>query len=155
MKAEVLGSLNPKLAGLPAKDIRRMEQRPWWGDVEPIGIGPQEQCYQALLSFALEYGLKPKMRPIYQSYCILPIAGSVGWHSDPGIGLILNWLIHETPVGRKGDYHPMQLIYPNGAIDVSPSQVFLFNGNQGHAWYSNNRCTLVQMTVTKTRSRKT
>jgi len=154
MKAEILGSLHPKLAGLTAKDIRRMEQRAWMGDVSPISIGPSNQCYQTLLGFALEHRLRPKIRRMYQNNCILPLAGSVGWHTDEGIGLILNWIIHKTSLSRKVDPNDMQLIYPNGAIDVRLGDVFLFNGNQGHAWCSNNRCTLVQMTVIKTRLKR-
>ncbi len=155
MKAELLGWINPKLAGIPAKKLLEIERRSWLGDVEPLDLETPSDCYQALLKHALQHDLKPSPVPHYNDKCILPLAGSVGWHHDDGMGLLLSWLIHESQLSRKEHASDKQLIYPGGAIDVRVGDVFLFNANKGHAWYSNSRCTLAQMTVTKTRSRKT
>jgi hypothetical protein len=154
MKAEILGCIAPTESGLTPKEIARLENQAYMGDVCPLGIGPELKAYGVLRDFAVENGFKLVHRPMFTNNCILPLAGSVGWHKDEGIGLILNWVLHETPHQRNVCRHRMQLIYSNGAIEVAPGHVFVFNGNQGHAWHSNSRCVLVQMTVAKVRSKK-
>jgi hypothetical protein len=154
MKAEILGYIAPTESGLTPKEITRLENQAYMGDVDPLTISPDLKSYGILRDFAIENGFKPVYRPMFANNCILPLAGGVGWHKDEGIGLILNWVLHETPHKQDVCRHNMQLIYPNGAIDVAPGHVFVFNGNQGHAWHSNSRCVLVQMTVAKMRSKK-
>ena len=105
-------------------------------------------------------GFKPRRSELYGSGSILPIVGSIGLHTDPGLGNVLCWLLYSdfpshicqhrgmTSTGSYQRPKP-ELITSHGSLTVSQGEFFVFNANNGHAWVSNTRCVLAQIPVSK------
>jgi hypothetical protein len=164
MKPQILGWLSPsKGFTKESKDSidRLLNTRSrWLGDVDPIGVARDHEYMKKLLEFGAGFSLKYKSQSLYTGPCFLPLHGSVGWHHDEGIGHLLNWIISiENLSGtdlNSSDY-PCLLAQSGGKVwqieGLREGDIFIFNGNLGHAWFSNNSCLLVQTTVSVGRTR--
>jgi hypothetical protein len=87
---------------------------------------------------------------------VIPVLGSVGWHEDPGLGTVLNWVVHIEVLNgyRTYDFDRAELLTKHGSLGLKPGGVFLFDANQGHAWLSNCACVILQATVAIPRGHK-
>jgi hypothetical protein len=105
-------------------------------------------------------GFKPRKSALYGSGSIIPIVGSIGLHTDPGLGKVLCWLLYSDfpshicqhkGMTSNGSYlRPKpELITSHGSLQISQGAIFVFNANNGHAWVSNTRCVLAQIPVSK------
>jgi hypothetical protein len=106
-------------------------------------------------------GFKPRRSKLYGSGSILPIVGSIGLHTDPGLGNLLCWLLYSDVPSHICQHKGMtsngshlrpgkpELITSHGSLTVSQGEFFVFNANNGHAWVSNTRCVLAQIPVSK------
>jgi hypothetical protein len=80
------------------------------------------------------------------------LKGSSSWHTDEGLGLLLNWMVYY-------DRHSFQIAsglrFPTlitedcslNAVEIGLGDVFVFNANRGHAWVSNWDCAFLQIPV--------
>lgn len=163
MKAQLLGKLNIETVPLSdrkaAKKLTIRDQK-WLGEVEPIGLSVKNPYIQTLLDFGAEHGFKYKECHLYVGACLLPLDGSVLWHDDSGIGHILCWVIEVqklgSSLGLSRDTPALlsthkQKVHQLDGLKVG--DVFVFNGDYGHAWLSNESCVLVQVTVSAPRAR--
>lgn len=103
-------------------------------------------------TIADEYELKYRDISLYTGTCVLPLACSTGWHTDNGLGLLLNWLIGLRDIDGFVDLARPQLVTRNTVLDLEVGDIFVFNANVGHAWISNSACLLVQMPVSVKKS---
>lgn len=158
MKATILGKLDPKVIPVSdrqvARSLCRRSDKRWLGEVEPIGLEIDNPYMQALLGFAAKFGFKYKPNDLYTGPCLLPLDGTVLWHDDGGIGHILNWVLEVKAYG--GNFAtsrdtPALLSQYCGKVNqidsLDAGTVFVFNGDVGHAWLSNESCVLAQVTV--------
>jgi hypothetical protein len=112
--------------------------------------GNNDPLIAKLLDVGQEHGLAFKEQSCYTGSSYLPIRGSVPWHNDSGIGLLLNWLVMSANLEGYKDcmYHnDCHLLTRHGQLEIKVGDIFVFNGNIGHAWISNSQCMLVQSTV--------
>ena len=162
MKAQILGNLSldviqPKVRQSIKRS--RVRSRVLLGEVEPIGLGRDHPCIKVLLDFGRMHGFKFKEVPLYGSAAFLPLDGSVPWHYDSGIGHLLCWLIDINSLGPSlgaANYTPALLSMHDRKIieldGLRVGDVFVFNGDYGHAWLSNESCLLTQVTVSAPRA---
>jgi hypothetical protein len=162
MKAQLLGKLDIK--AVPVQDRKAAKKltirdKKWPGEVEPIGLSVKNPYIQALLDFGAEHGFKYKECHLYTGACLLPLDGSVLWHDDSGIGHILCWVIEVEKFGSSFAFSRdtpallsthKQKVHQLDRLKVG--DVFVFNGDYGHAWLSNESCVLVQVTVSAPRA---
>jgi hypothetical protein len=97
-----------------------------------------------LKELAHSWGYKPRVSRIDGKGAFVPISGSAGWHTDPGLGTLLSWVVWATPAKN-----PPQLITSHGGLFVDKGDIFVFNANKGHAWISNTCCVMAQIPVSK------
>lgn len=157
MKPQILGQINPQLE-VPGYNEnffseifdRRMS---WLGDVDPIGVEPTNKYLKKLMEFGEECGLSYRKQDYYTGPCFLPLRGSTGWHKDEGIGHLLCWVLHQDHFHESmTPLEPSALLCQSGGKVIQLERlkvgdVFIFNGNCGHAWISNENCVLAQITV--------
>ena len=98
-----------------------------------------------LKELAHSWGHKPRVSRIDGEGSFVPINRSVGWHTDPGLGTLLSWLVWATSTESPTP----QLITSHGGLFIRKGDIFIFNANKGHAWFSNTRCVLAQIPVSK------
>jgi hypothetical protein len=153
MKPHVLKNIQidfqwPEIANAVREDLGN--GRPYLGEIEPQAAGNNDPLIAKLLDVGQEHGLAFKEQSWYTGSSYLPIRGSVPWHNDSGIGLLLNWLVMSANLGGYKDcmYHnDCHLLTRHGQLEIKVGDIFVFNGNIGHAWISNSQCMLVQTTV--------
>jgi hypothetical protein len=150
----IVGRLDPVNAGFRKADYRRLLKDIYPGDVDPLTLEVNHKAYQKLLAYAELNGFKRREVSLYNPQSLLPIVGSVGWHSDEHMGLVLSWILYEEPLIPQKDSYTMQLITRRKALDLVPGQVFLFNANADHTWISNYKCIMAQLTVSYDRSKR-
>jgi hypothetical protein len=150
----IVGRLDPVNAGFRKADYRRLLKDIYPGDVDPLTLEVENKAYQELLGYANLKGLKRRKVTLYNPQSLLPIVGSVGWHSDQYMGLVLSWILYKEPLISQKDSYTMQLITRRKALDLGPGQVFLFNADADHAWVSNYKCIMAQLTVSYDKSKK-
>jgi hypothetical protein len=155
MKPFILGNRQPfgptvhlikKARILSAHDI-------YLGGVDPCALPIGDPSTEPMFEEGKNYNYFYRDQDNYTGLSYLPLQGSVGWHTDFGIGLLLNWLVSEKQInGHKEDtYSCPQLITKHGALDLKVGDIFIFNGNLGHAWISNKKCLLLQSPVSARR----
>ena len=132
----------------------------WLGEVEPIALSLDNPYMMALLNFGAKHGFKYRKTCIYTGPCLLPLDGTVLWHKDSGIGHLLCWVLEVRGFGRSFDksrHTPALLSQTGGKVEqlesLVPGAVFVFNGDVGHAWLSNESCCLAQVTVEPVRAK--
>jgi hypothetical protein len=162
MKPKKLGWLDPAI--IPSQDrktakIVSSSSRRYFGDVDPVGLPTSNPYMKELLKFGAKHGLKYRPSRYYTGPCLLPIHGSVLWHDDAGIGYILNWVVEVNKISRSITENlstPSLLsVFKREIIQIEslrPGDIFIFNGNVGHAWQSNESCLLAQVTVSVPRA---
>jgi hypothetical protein len=96
MKPHVLRNIQidfqwPEIANAVREDLGN--GKPYLGEIEPQAAGNNDPLIAKLLDVGQECGLTFKKQSWYTGNAYLPIRGSVPWHSDSGIGLLLNWLV--------------------------------------------------------------
>ena len=163
MKAKVLGKLDPKIISKADREIAKSLQTrttKWLGEVEPIALSLTNPYMMALLDFGAKYGFKYKETRLYTGPCLLPLDGTVLWHDDSGIGHLLCWVLEVRKFGRSFDESrntPALLSQTGREVEqlesLVPGTVFVFNGDVGHAWLSNESCLLAQVTVSPIRGK--
>lgn len=157
MKPQILGQINPQLEVQGYKEsffTEILDRRSnWFGDVDPIGTSPREGFLKKLVDFGEEHGLRYRKQAYYTGPCYLPLRGSVGWHTDEGIGHLLNWVLYREDYSESvNSLEPPCLLCQSAGKMIQLERlkvgdVFIFNGNYGHAWISNESCVLAQVTV--------
>jgi len=98
-----------------------------------------------LETVSINGGFRPRQSKRIGKGELFPVAGSLGWHKDPGHGLVLStlmWVSSKT-VGA------IQLITSHGGLTLREGDFFVFDANKGHAWVSNARCVIAQIPVSK------
>ena len=124
------------------------------GEVDPMAVGQDDPLLVRLLQVGNDHGLSYKHQHFYVGSSYLPINGSVPWHEDQGIGLVLNWMVHSMDLEGYQDslnHNRCHLLTRHGQLQIGVGDIFVFNGNVGHAWISNSKCMLVQTTVSASR----
>ena len=127
------------------------------GEVDPQAVRNDDPLIAKLLDVGQEHGLVFKQQGWFTGSSYLPIRGSVPWHDDSGIGLLLNWLVKSKDlVGYKDclSHNDCHLLTRHGQLEIKVGDIFVFNGNIGHAWVSNSQCMLVQTPVKAIRNTK-
>ena len=168
MKPQVLDNIQidfqwPEIAAKVEKELDKDDV--YLGEIKPQSARNDDPLIAKLLDVGKEHGLvyrKQNFYPgssyvFYPSSSYLPIRGSVPWHDDDGIGLLLNWLVASRDLhGYKDnlDYNKCHLLTKHGQLRVQVGDIFVFNGNIGHAWVSNSQCVLVQTRVSASRKKK-
>lgn len=156
MKPRILGNINPRAGFIPKESIKTadrlfLEHSDSLGNVEPIGLPQDDPHIKALLGFGHEHNLFYRKQEFYTGSCFLPLHGSVGLHDDMGIGHILCWVLRmEDFEGKCSEWGPCLLVLHGGKpLEIQPRRgdVFIFDGNRQHAWFSNESCLLAQATV--------
>ncbi len=129
---------------------RNWEEMVEVGQVESYLASLDEWDFPALARLANAAGYVPCQTVIYASASFILCNGSIKWHTDPGCGVNVAYL-----VGNGGSIYPLpELITKHGALEVSPGDVFVFNTDQGHAWLSHDVFVLASITVKRKRSPK-
>ncbi len=128
------------------------------GEVDPIvdspGISPTAQT---LIAVAKNYNLEPNLNiKRYSVRSFLPLSGSVGWHNDKGLGLILSWVLFETDLtGFKVETPRSMLLMTNSTrLKLRTGDIFIFNADAEHAWMSNTTCLLYQIAVKQVKTKQ-
>jgi hypothetical protein len=162
MKAQLLGTLDIKTVPVEDREIAKkltIRGSKWLGDVDPIALSSDNPFIKALLDFGASRGFKYKECRLYLGLCLLPLNGTVLWHDDNGIGHILCWVIEVQKFGRSlipSRDTPALLSIHDRKVEqldnLKVGDVFVFNGDYGHAWLSNESCVLVQVTVSAPRA---
>jgi hypothetical protein len=145
----------PEIAVAVAQDID--DGTPYLGEVDPQGVSDSDPLIVKLLDIGKEYGLIFEKQNFYTGSSYLPLRGSVPWHNDDGIGLLLNWIVASKNLEGYTDslsHNACHLLTRHGQLEIKAGDIFVFNGNAGHAWISNSQCMLVQTTVKATRSKR-
>jgi len=98
-----------------------------------------------LETVSINGGFRPRQSKRIGKGELFPVAGSAGWHEDPGHGLVLStlMLVSSKTVGA------IQLITSHGGLTLREGDFFVFDANRGHAWVSNARCVIAQIPVSK------
>jgi len=138
----------PEIAVAVAEEIDN--GTPYLGEVDPQGASDNDPLITKLLDIGKEYGLILKKQSFYTGSSYTPVRGSVPWHNDNGIGLLLNWLVASKDLAGYKDclsHNDCHLLTRHGQLEIKTGDIFVFNGNIGHAWISNSQCMLVQTTV--------
>lgn len=168
MKPQVLDNIQidfqwPKIASAVMEELDSCESRirrgggAYLGEVDPQAVRNDDPLIAKLLDVGREHGLVFRQQGWYMCSSYLPIRGSVPWHDDSGIGLLLNWLVKSKDlVGYKDclSHNDCHLLTRHGQLEITVGDIFVFNGNIGHAWVSNSQCMLVQTSVKAIRNTK-
>jgi hypothetical protein len=155
MKPSILGRIDPScLKSCYRKQLRQQHLirhgSVYLGDVDPKAIGFDEPVAQQLLKIVDEYDFKQSETYLYTGLCLMPLFGSVGWHNDEGLGLVLNWVIDSLELpGCVSDLtlNEGEITGRDYRLNVGLGDVFVFNASVGHAWISNKRTLLAQVPV--------
>ena len=155
MKPAVLTRQTPNNRKQIAEYIKQLKSSEL-GEVEPKTVEIENEFIQELLYLGSTHAnLKYKPCTHYSSPSILLLKGSVGMHDDHGMGLLLNWVLKVNNLSRSPwSSHGPELITKQGCLEIREGDVFVFDANKDHAWLSNDRCLLAQVTVKKTRKVK-
>ena len=151
MRAQILRNIKPP-EGCPTGTWRSDSL----GDIEPLSPDPSFPAVKTLEQVAQESKLTLRDSAFYDMRSVMTIAGSVGRHEDPRLGLVLNWILEvkNLPGYEDSSWKPAQLIAGGKALDLREGDIFIFNADRPHAWVSNSVCTLLQIMVAKKRVRK-
>lgn len=158
MKPMILGSLNP-LKGMPkeAKKAVLSSRSSLLGEVFPTELPASNPYIRKLLAFADDCNFTYRKQNWYTGSCVTPLAGTIPWHVDEGIGLLLCWLVSNRKFRGlpANEINPMLLSWYNRRVevvdDIKVGDVFIFDGSKHHAWESNSHCILIQTTVKRKR----
>lgn len=145
----------PEIAKAVKEDLDN--GRTYLGEVDPQAARNDDPLIAKLLNVGEECGLVFKQPGWFTGSCYLPICGSVPWHDDSGIGLLLNWLVTSKNLEGYKDclsHNDCHLLTRHGQLEIKVGDIFVFNGNIGHAWVSNSQCMLVQTPVKAIRNTK-
>lgn len=163
MKPKIFGSVhldNDVVVGHMIKELQRTDTGSLDNVISLKGV--YDVIGETLKKRAALWGFKPRKSATYGSGSILPIVGSIGWHTDHGLGSVMCWLLYSDfpshlcqHKGLSSDGRSYlhsgkpELITSHGTLQISQGQFFVFNANSGHAWVSNTRCVLAQIPVSK------
>lgn len=156
MHPKILGNINPRGSFIPKQSVEAADRllhecSNSLGDVEPIALEFNNPYIGKLLDFGGNHGFFYRKQSYYTGSCFLALHGSVGLHDDMGIGHLLCWLLRaEDFKGKSSQWGPSLLVFHDGKpLEVQPRRgdVFIFDGNRQHAWFSNESCLIVQTTV--------
>lgn len=150
-----IDSLWPEIAKAVKQNLDN--EGKYLGEVDPLFTKKDDPLMAKLLDVGEQCGLVFRQQNRYTGSSYLPICGSVPWHDDSGIGLLLNWLVASRNLEGYKDclsHNNCHLLTRHGELEIKAGDIFVFNGNIGHAWISNSQCMLVQTTVKATRPAK-
>lgn len=85
---------------------------------------------------------------------VIAVKGSVGLHDDIGLGKVLSWILHLSPLSGHQAYKeekPSLIAESNGSMfvleDLDEGDLFVFDADQKHGWISNFECVLAQVPI--------
>lgn len=145
----LLGSLDPGSV-LPSVHSLAEGRVPVAGEVDPIGLHPGLEPGATMLRIMRRLGMSRRLCHYYSDFSLLALNGSVGVHDDPGLGLILNWIVADI---NPSNIEPeIVAISPKNTqrkynLQLAVGDIFLFDADQPHAWVSNGESILVQVSV--------
>lgn len=148
MKPVHLGWIDPAESGIPARKFKVIAKtmQEWLGEVEEHE--PEDETTSLLKTFAERHQLAyRKAEKFFVSDSLFSCRGSVSYHSDKGLGLVLTWIVHECELKHHETSRTSQLVTRDGCIDVGLGDVFLFNADAGHCWVSNRATVFAQIAV--------
>ena len=167
MKPIILGSVhldNDVVVGHMIKELQQTDTGSL-DNVIPLK-GMYDGIGETLKKRAALWGFESRKSALYGSGSIIPIVGSIGMHTDPGLGGVICWLLYSDFPSRICQHKGMdasgsflrpgkpELITSHGMLEISQGAIFVFNANSKHAWVSNTRCVLAQIPVSKLPSKK-
>ncbi len=164
MKAQILTSIVPTTDKFYIGDSHKHyfslathEAGTYLGEVDPVSDEPgTSPTAISLINTAKEFNLEPNTNITwYSTRNFLELTGSVGWHNDKGLGLLLSWVLYETDIpGFSADYnHKMTLMTTKTRLELKTGDIFVFNSDADHAWMSNTTCLLYQIAVKRIKSK--
>lgn len=162
MKPKIFGAVyrdDDVVVGHMIKELQRTDTGSLDNTIPLKGV--YDDIGETLKKRAALWGFKPRKSALYGPGSIIPIVGSIGWHTDPGLGSVMCWLLysdfpshicqHNGMTSNSSYLRPGKpgLITSHGSLEISQGAIFVFNANNGHAWVSNTRCVLAQIPVSK------
>lgn len=153
MKPKLLGRIDPAKAKFSQRDLKSFarERGDRLGEIAEILSADEareiSEASSVLKAFAKTKGLAHRQtRDFFASEAVFSCAGSIGYHTDHGLGLALTWILYEEELSKYSAQNS-QLVTRDGCLFVGVGDVFLFNGNAGHCWVSNRATVFAQIAV--------
>jgi hypothetical protein len=119
------------------------------GEIDSLVISPDLWDPTEFAGYLAHHGYRRRESERYSSLTLTWVNGSAKWHTDPGFGLVVCWLLFDSDPGFDG----AQLVTRHGPLNMRMGDICVFDANQGHAWISNGVSVMLMVTVSRIRQR--
>ena len=161
-KPKIIGHLTGR-GELNRRDHRRMAADTYLGGIDPVDLFTMEDddaIRDALKHVLTRAGYRVMTNSSrcdpYDPWSYVAGMGSVFYHSDHGMGLQAAVMVTALPLTRGGYCDSSCQFTSRGQwLDCHVGTVFVFNGDDHHAWIANCRWCLATHSIRRIRNRHT
>ena len=127
--------------------IHRVFKNTYPGEICPRYLEAKNSLLSTLTNFLKSKGYRYNPCDLYVDKGVLPLVGSVGMHTDEGLGLMASWLVFDEEPAEGNGEAPELVTNGFGHLKVHTGDIFIFDSEIDHGWISNNNCLLIQSSV--------